>query len=232
MRSASSSIASVLRPSLALVAAAAVTTACSSTPGASGAGAGGAGHAGPPGGPVAGPADAHCGAKVQPTSAAACHMPPGAGGGTAGTGGGMAGMGAGGHSMHGMSGMGGMVMSYGPTLPNAEGDDDDCKYHVKWTSTDVYEDTDVTFTVVGTRKEDGAPLAGADPIAEVYLDDTHPAPSTAAKATEGPPGTYSISPIRFDAPGRWTVRFHFHPECSDMTPDSPHGHAAFYVQVP
>jgi len=33
-------------------------------------------------------------------------------------------------------------------LYNAEGDDEDCKYHVKLSSTDIYKDEDVTFTVV------------------------------------------------------------------------------------
>ena len=38
--------------------------------------------------------------------------------------------------------------------------------------------------------------------------------------------------VRFDAKGRWTVRFHLHEECADEAPDSPHGHIAFFIDVP
>src|SRR4051812_42529744 len=105
---------------------------------------------GDPGGPVSGPTDAHCGAKSQPTSEAACQPATGAGGGTAtsstttGAGGGTTGASG---STTGAGGAGD-VSDYGETLPNAEGDDDDCKYHVKWTSTDIFENKDVFFTVV------------------------------------------------------------------------------------
>ena len=34
------------------------------------------------------------------------------------------------------------------------------------------------------------------------------------------------------APGKWTVRFHFNEICCDVNSDSPHGHAAFFVNVP
>ena len=34
---------------------------------------------------------------------------------------------------------------------NAEGDDDDCKYHIIWTSTPVRENASVTFTVTLTN---------------------------------------------------------------------------------
>jgi len=46
------------------------------------------------------------------------------------------------------------------------------------------------------------------------------------------PGVYSVGPVRFDQAGRWTVRFHFFETCLDAREDSPHGHAAFYVDVP
>ena len=134
---------------------------------------------------------------------------------------------------------GDMTPDYGPTMDDSSGDDDDCKYHVSWTSTPIGENRDVTFTVVATTKTDGKPLgsstgAGADanPLAEIYLNDTHPAPNTNQVATETTPGTYTIGPVQFDAPGNWTVRFHFYEVCSDVADDSPHGHAAFYVQVP
>jgi hypothetical protein len=46
------------------------------------------------------------------------------------------------------------------------------------------------------------------------------------------PGTYSVGPVRFDQAGRWFVRFHFYETCSDAPEDSPHGHVAFWVDVP
>src|SRR5437867_328431 len=72
----------------------------------------------------------------------------------------------------------------------------------------------------------------AKPRAEVYLSDVHPAPNTRQKPVEESPGTYTVGPIRFDAPGQWTVRFHFFEECADVLEESPHGHVAFLAQVP
>jgi hypothetical protein len=63
------------------------------------------------------------------------------------------------------------------------------------------------------------------------LGDTHSAQSTGS-TTEGPPGTYTIGPVLFDEPGKWTVRFHIHEECTDLSNESQHGHAAFFVDVP
>jgi hypothetical protein len=171
-----------------------------------------------PGGPASGAADTHCvddagAAIVQSTSQSSCHpvMPD------AGT-----------------SDDGGAPTSdYGATLFGASGDDDDCKYHVSWTSTPVCEGSGgVTFTVVATNKTDGSPLTGAAMQAEVFLGVTHPSPTPFVTSTEGPPGTYVTQPAKFDAPGQWTVRFHFFEDCEDTLDDSPHGHAAFYVNVP
>ena len=120
---------------------------------------------------------------------------------------------------------------YGPTQPGSEGDDDDCKYHVKWQSTAVAENADVTFQIVATVKKDGSSLAAATPYAEIYLNDMHPAPNTKVATTETSPGTYTIGPVRFDAAGSWNVRFHFNDQCNDSK-TSPHGHAAFFVKVP
>lgn len=164
-----------------------------------------------PGGPVSGPPDDHCaapdgGAVVRVVSQAACH--PAA------------------------SPDGGATTDYGPTLDNASGDDDDCKYHVAWTSTPVCEASGVVFTVVATTKADGSPLAGAAMMAEIFASPTHPSPTPLVESAEGPPGTYVTQPVLFDAPGDWTVRFHFFDACEDLTPDSPHAHAAFYVRVP
>src|SRR5437764_15050824 len=64
---------------------------------------------------------------------------------------------------------------YGETLFNAEGDDDDCKYHVKWTATAIRQNTGVNFEVTLTKLADGTPATGAGVRAEIFLTDTHPA---------------------------------------------------------
>jgi hypothetical protein len=122
---------------------------------------------------------------------------------------------------------------FGMTMYNTTGDDDDCKYHVTYTVSTVCENKDVFFTVTATKKADNnAPLTGAMTVAEVFLSDTHPAPNSNQTVVESPPGTYKVGPIHFDAPGMWTVRFHFYETCSDVPEDSPHGHAAFFVNAP
>jgi hypothetical protein len=185
--------------------------------------------AGLAGGPVTGAQDSHCGSTVQATSAASCHADAGAPPDDAGA------------DDAGDAGDAGAVCNpYCATMFDAEGDDDDCKYHVKWTSTPIRQSANVTFTVTATNKTDKSPLtppagyATGDPIrAEVYLTDTHPAPNSGEKgAATSTPGTYTAGPIRFDQPGRWTVRFHFFEDCVDGVDDSPHGHAAFFVDVP
>jgi len=163
---------------------------------------------GPAGGPVMGALDTHCspdgGTVVQPTDPSACHPD----GGDV------------------------PVVDYGPTLYNAEADDDNCKYHVNFTVTPVRQNQDVTFTAVAKRKTDGMAAAGAKTSLEVFLNDTHPAPNSGQRSTEAPAGTYNIGPIRFDQPGQWTVRFHLYEECSELLRTSPHGHVAFYISVP
>ncbi len=158
---------------------------------------------------VKGAPDTHCSGKAAvAVDPGVCHTtPPDAGGG------------------------GTDMNTYGPTSFGSDADDDDCKYHVAWTASKVAEKSDVTFFVVATDKKDGSALAGAPIRAEVFLNDTHPAPNTKQAATESSPGHYAVGPIQFDAPGQWTVRFHFHDECNDSE-TSPHGHAAFFVQVP
>ena len=159
---------------------------------------------GPPGGPVAGAEDTHCnGVLPQVVDLSSCNLPADAG-----------------------------APDYGPTMYNAAGDDDDCKYHVFFTQTPVYESTNVQFTLTAVYLTDGGPATGANTIMEVYLNDTHPAPNSGATTAETSPGVYSIGPILFDEPGQWTVRFHLHENCQDATDDSPHGHAAFYMAVP
>jgi len=164
-----------------------------------------------PGGAASGSPDTHCTdpdsgvAIVSPTSQGSCHPDGGAEAAAA---------------------------DYGDTLYNSEGDDDDCKYHIQWSATQICENAGVVFTMKVTNKTDGTPLTGANTEAEIFLNPTHPAPTPFLTSTEGPPGTYVTQPARFDAPGQWTVRFHFFEECSDLLDDSPHGHAAFYVNVP
>jgi len=166
------------------------------------------GSEGPTGGPVSGAQDVHCresdgGVKFQHIAASCV-----ATGADAGT------------------------IDYGPTMYNAEADDDDCKYHLKFTNTAVRRNENVNFTVTATVKETGAAATSAKLLAEVYLNDTHPAPNTNQKTSEQSGGNYVVGPIQFDAAGQWTVRFHLREDCSDEPPDSPHGHAAFFISVP
>jgi hypothetical protein len=170
------------------------------------------GPSGPTGNTVIGPLDTHCtladgGVIAQETDPDACHPPGSEDAGTA---------------------------EYGPTRYNSESDDDDCKYHVRFSSTAIRERQDVNFTVTATRKTDGTLVTGANVITlpDVFLSETHPAPNTRRTTSEGPPGTYKIGPVRFDAPGRWTTRIHLYEECADVLETSQHGHAAFYIDVP
>jgi hypothetical protein len=170
----------------------------------------GGSNLGPAGGPVSGPTDLHCslpdgGMMAQATDPATCHasVPDGS-----------------------------VAADYGPTLYNSEADDDDCKYHLKFSSTSIYENTNVNFTVTATQKADGGVAPGANVVAEVFLNTTHPAPNTNQATSESPAGTYKVGPVQFDQKGRWTVRFHLHEDCEDVLDDSPHGHAAFYIDVP
>ena len=161
------------------------------------------------GGPVAGPVDDHCGTTVQVTTAAVCHYTAPADAG--------------------------MEPEETPELRfNSSSDDDDCKYHVNFsTTTPVAKNTDMFITVTAIRKEDGKPATMAAP--EVYLttaDDKHIAPDTTPTATEGPDGTYKIGPVKFDVSGRWKLLFHFYELCSDLPKNSQHGHASFWFDVP
>lgn len=174
---------------------------------------------GPTGGPVMGALDTHCNGAdggvmatvvgecltgSEPTDAAAPEPDPDGGAPTS---------------------------DYGETLFNAEGDDDDCKYHVQWTATAIRAHSNVNFDVTLTKLADMTPATGAGVRAEIFLTDTHPAAPPPA-ATESAGGKYTVGPIKFDAAGDWTVRFHFYETCNDAPEDSPHGHAAFFVHVP
>jgi hypothetical protein len=180
----------------------------------------GSNNSGPVGGPVAGALDMHCGDMktqvgmcIKVGSDAA--VPPASDGGAddGGTG-------------------GGTGSDFGATMDNAEGDDDDCKYHVVWTSSPVRRNTDVTFDLTVIRKFDNMPATGADVTVEAFLNDFHPTPTSDIPNMESAGGKYHVGPMQFDAMGDWTVRFHFYETCSDAPDDSPHGHAAFFVRVP
>jgi hypothetical protein len=115
-----------------------------------------------------------------------------------------------------------------------EADDDDCKYHVSFDNTCVTLNQPVTFTLSLTRLIDGAPGSGTNPAyPEIFFEaDGSLSPSNNITATEGPLGTYKIGPVLFNKPGRWVIRFHYFENCSELPPDSPHSHVAFYIDVP
>src|SRR6516162_8576810 len=56
---------------------------------------------------------------------------------------------------------------YGPTMVGTEGDDDDCKYHIKWTSTPICQNANVTFTINLNFKTDSKAAPNAHPYAEI-----------------------------------------------------------------
>lgn len=192
------------------------------------------------GGPVLGDEDAHCaGRPAVEVDPAACHADaPEEGDGEGGASGeGEQTEGAGGSNCNQTR-----DAEYGQTLPNSEGDDDDCKYHVSWTSTPIRLNQDVTFTVTTKDLATDQPLeslAGEHKLplsrVEVYqpCEPTRlgPAQNADAAFAETAPGVYEAGPLRFDQPGRWVVRFHFYEQCNDGE-GSPHGHVAFFVDIP
>ena len=130
---------------------------------------------------------------------------------------------------------------YGETQFNSEGNDDDCKYHASWISTPISLNQDLTLTVTTSNLTTQQPLEaladGKRPLSrvEVYqpCNPTRRGPAQNAKAefAETAPGVYTGGPLRFDQAGRWVVRFHFYEQCFDGE-GSPHGHIAFFVDVP
>jgi hypothetical protein len=163
----------------------------------------------PTGGPVEGTADTHCGSRVRLTSMYACER-----------------------GVAVQSQPGSSFGAEGSVMFGSSGADDDCKYDVSWSASEIRRDVDVTFTVIAHARGLGTSVAGAAPRAEVYLNETHPAPNTEQASVEAPAGVYRVGPVRFDATGLWVVRFHLFEQCAETSPDSPHGHAAFYVDVP
>jgi hypothetical protein len=134
---------------------------------------------------------------------------------------------------------------FGDTIYNAEGDDDDCKYHVKFAVTPaVKTNASLTFKVTVTKKADGTSATGAidsqgNGIAlEGFLSDNtfhvlpNTTPPTMVSETPAGSGVYTITPVKFDTAGRWVTRFHLYETCSDAVETSPHGHVAFFFDVP
>jgi hypothetical protein len=121
---------------------------------------------------------------------------------------------------------------YGPTMYGAAANDDDCKYYVSWTATPIKENADTFFTVTAIRLADMMPATCAGVRPDVSLSVAVGAPTPPNPSTEIAPGVYKVGPIKFSQAGIWTVRFHLFEECGDSQEDSPHGHAAFFVQVP
>jgi hypothetical protein len=139
---------------------------------------------------------------------------------------------------------------YGPTEWNTSGNDDDCKYFVGWHSTPISVGAEVTFWVSAQLSTNGAPLTGLSAsvdtgAGQIYLEVAgdpdggiygHVSPASVGVPIQETPagsGVYQIGPaIFFDKSGLWYIRFHFNENCDDVLPDSPHGHAAFYVNVP
>jgi hypothetical protein len=221
-----------------------------------------AGNCSMPGAATPGPADTHCAGPpqmVQVTSMAGCYADAAAAGDDSGgddasadaTGGGDAASGdaAGGSDAAMGDDSGGDAGDigncgddrYGATMYGNSGSDDDCKYDVKWTSTPICRGMPVYFTVTATTRADGpsgpagSPLKGANARPDVVLNCSHPIPNSPAPADPSPeimPGVYQVGPIVFDMPGKWVFRFHFFETCMDFSPESPHGHAAFYINVP
>jgi hypothetical protein len=129
---------------------------------------------------------------------------------------------------------GGYVSPYGPTMYGAAGNDDDCKYYVSWTATPIKVKADTYFTVTAVRLMDGMPATCAGVIPDVSFPGNLSVgvPTPKNPSTEIAPGVYKVGPLPFPESGIWQVRFHLFEECSDDPADSPHGHAAFFVQVP
>ena len=134
-------------------------------------------------------------------------------------------------------------VGYGVTNYGMSAQDDDCKYDVSYAATPICQNQNVYFTVTvkkragadgGPSLSDEAPLLGASMSAELYADDCkHIAPNLALAATsELGHGAYKLGPYQFSQSGKWIIRFHFNECCSDVPSDSPHGHAAFWVNVP
>ncbi len=204
------------------------------------------------GGPLVGPTDAHCwdtaGAvdggttfSAQPTDLSSCDVTDG------------------GPDFNLDAGAPGSL--YGPTRYNTQANDDDCKYAVSWRSTPIARNVPVTFWFTTQYATNGLPVTGmvttpdggpaipsclGSEAPQVYFEvagdpdgglanHVNPATVSGVPIAETPAGSgvYRIGPAAFfDEAGLWYIRFHFDAACCDTLPTSPHGHAAFYIDVP
>jgi hypothetical protein len=126
------------------------------------------------------------------------------------------------------------MVDYGPPLYNNVGYDDDCKYKVSWTSTPIRKNEPVTFTVTVIGLDPAGPITGegVDEIEAFMTVGVHVNPDHDTTFKSKGAGVYEVGPVTFDESGSWTVRFHIFEDCSDAPADSPHGHAAFFIDVP
>jgi hypothetical protein len=121
-----------------------------------------------------------------------------------------------------------------PTLHGDEGDDDQCKYHVKVAIDVTQKNQDAYFTLHATNLGDGSLVKDNDPTpaVDVFLTPMHMAPKTDVKTMMTSPGNFKVGPIQFDQCGEWTARFHFFNHCGNDFLDSPYANIAFFVNVP
>ncbi|HEY2743704.1 MAG TPA: hypothetical protein VGL86_03745 [Polyangia bacterium] len=124
---------------------------------------------------------------------------------------------------------------FGDTMYNSSGNDDDCKYAVSFTIPSGICDMGNTFFVVTLKDAlTNTGIAGAmDVRPEVFKNDAANTPVSTATSTttDMGGGVYKIGPVKFPSSGSYTIRYHFYENCTD-TPTSPHGHAAFFLNVP
>jgi hypothetical protein len=126
------------------------------------------------------------------------------------------------------------AVDYGPPMYNNVGYDDDCKYKVSWTSTPIRKNEPVTFTVTVIGLDPAGPISGegVDEIEAFTTVGVHVNPDHDTTFKSKGAGVYEVAPVTFNESGTWVVRFHIFEDCSDAPADSPHGHAAFYIDVP
>ena len=126
---------------------------------------------------------------------------------------------------------------FGDTMYNTTGNDDDCKYSVSYvvSSGGICENEDTYFTVTLKNAIAGTPVTGGTANgntfrAEVFLTDTHrPTPRSRRRSTWAAASTRwaRIRSMVRSVDGSLPLLRELH-----RTPTSPHGHAAFFVNVP
>jgi hypothetical protein len=130
---------------------------------------------------------------------------------------------------------GGGADQYPPAHSGTTADDDDCKYDVSYGIEHAMDSCmargPAVLHVSLKSRITGMGITGAEPSVEVFLDPTHPLPSSPKQVvTDDGGGDYTIKNVPFDAEGAWTVRFHFFEKCLESA-KTKHGHVAFTVIV-